>query len=239
MKNRIALITCWDDKYEPLAEIAAPIMKSYCEKHGYAFEPYIYHTDPNHLLSYGDRGKIEQYKKLYDDYDFIMFLDIDAIIMNGATPIPTYSCNGKGEPVLLWSYDYNGPCSGFWVAPCRPMVKLFLHRVQHLAADTAVASISRVMEPPFRVRVDYEPYGTSDQTIMRQLMNLPPYRDYNYCASQGDTGHMYWNYEALGWKGYESLGEYRDGDWICTFPSVPLEERIRLMKEYAMKSSLT
>ena len=111
---RVVVSTCWDEAYKPLALIADPILRRYCTKRGYGYEPFAYHESPKALDSFGDRGKIAQYMKLYATgrYDAMMFLDIDALVMNSEVRVEDVL---QSAP-FVWSYDVNGPCSGFWIA---------------------------------------------------------------------------------------------------------------------------
>ena len=82
MNPRVCIITVCNPDYVPIGDITLPALQRYAQKHGYGVELGPYHTNPRQLLSYGDRGKYTLFEKFYNDYDIIMFLDIDAIVMN-------------------------------------------------------------------------------------------------------------------------------------------------------------
>ena len=230
---RVALLTCFDDKYAPLAEVSLPNFERYCKRHGYQLVQGYYHTDPSELKTYGDRGKIDFFNQLYDAHDIVMFLDIDALIMNQAIRIEEQL---HGLP-FIWTYDVNGPCSGFWIARCTQDVYMTLNTVRNRAPQEGNVRPVYDPGPPAKTTLEMEPFGQSDQKTMVKMMNEPPYdRILRNCFPGNDLGHCYPR-EVMKWpEHFPNLNDYTPGDWLVTFPSVPLDERLRLMKEYECAS---
>lgn len=230
---RVGIITAFNERYAPIADITLPIMKAYAEKHGYALHVGAYHEDATRLKTYGDRMKIELYNRHYDAHDVLVWLDIDVLIMNSDVTIE----ERLGDYPFVWSYDVNGPCSGFWIARCTPMVKLALDAVAGNAPNRGKIMTREDMGPPHRVIVQLEPHGSSDQDEMTRLMNIPPFNAiFGYCLSGKELGHTFL-YDRLGWHNYKEIGDYSPGDWMLTFPSEPLEDRIEFMREWAEKAT--
>jgi hypothetical protein len=232
---KVAILACFNELYAPIADVALPVLKRYAEKHGYGVHVGEYHTDPTKLKTYGDRLKLELYKMHYDDHDILMFLDIDALVMNSEVRIEDVL--GEFRP-FLWTWDLNGPCSGFWIARCVPEVLLFLTAVAERAPRMGGLIAREELGPPHSVTLQMEPHGTSDQTAMTALMNIPPFDLVAaYCVSGKEAGHCY-DVEALKIPPmFHYINAYAPGDWICTWPSLPLDERLALMKAASEKAT--
>lgn len=229
---RIAILTSFNREYAPLADVALPLMKRYADKHGYGLHVGKYHTDPANLGDYGDRGKIALYNQHYDAHDILVWMDIDMLIMNSDITVE----EKIGSMPFLWCYDVNGPNSAFWIARCQPSVKLFLNAVACNAPNRGKIIPREDIGPPHRVVVQLEPHGSSDQEEMTRLMNIPPYSSVAcYCQTGRKVGVTYL-YDEYGWQDYYQYGNYQEGDWILTFPSIPFERRLELMQNYAKKA---
>jgi hypothetical protein len=234
-KPVVAIMVAFNHAYLPMAEVSLPIIRAYCEKHEYSLIQGRFMDDSEYLPTedikdYFDRGKIKMYQQKYKQADILCWMDIDLIIMNSEIRIE----DRLGDRSFLWTYDVAGPCSGFWIARCQPEVFMVLERVQQQAQITTNV-IAAEHFFPHRVTLQIEPRGTSDQTTMRSLMNIPPYSRVlgpQNCLSGKEVGHTYL-YDDYGWGAYRSLGDYEPGDWLLTFPSLPLAERLEKMQHYA------
>lgn len=256
MTPRVAIITCYDEGYAPIADVTLPIMQRYATKHGYGLHIGKYHTDPRNLFTYGDRLKISLFNEHYDAHDIICFLDIDVLVMNSEIKIEEVlmghsltelSKMGRGllaeaarekmRP-FLWTYDPNGPCSGFWIARCIPDVHLVLNAVKNRCPEYGKVSVKESLGPPHSVTLQMEPHGSSDQMMMRDLMNIPPFSSVlKHCVSGKEAGHCF-SFEELGWPpAWNHLGNYEPGDFLLTFPSSPMERRLELLKLNAEKAT--
>lgn len=226
---KTAIVTAFNEAYAPIADVTLPLMKLYADRHGYGLHLGRYHENPAQLKTYGDRGKIDLYLKQYDTHDTLMWLDIDVLILNHDLKIEDVI---EDRP-FVWSYDCNGPCSGFWIAKCVPEVAMMFNKVAE-EAMLGRSVIARELSAPHRVSVQFEPHGTSDQMMMRELMNLPPYREVlQHCLSSKQVGHCY-DYRILKWpEAYDYMGNYEDGDWLYTLPSVELQRRKILLARKA------
>lgn len=207
---KIGLMTAWNDLYAPIAQIAAPIMARYCAKHGYSFIAGEYHHRPEEPLTRGDLCKAGMFLQYWHEYDYLMWLDIDSIIMDHNQEIPTWTRHD-----FLWTYDISGPLSGLWVAKCTPLVRQWIARFQFACA--------------------YE-YGGGDQYAMQFIMERPPFRfAIDGCLSGKEVGHCY-DYDLMGYpKDLVHINGYEPGDWIITFPGMPINRRLEAMADYATR----
>lgn len=234
----IAIITSYDESYADIAEVTMPIFRAYADRHGYVLHGGAgkYHTDPKNLRDFGDRGKIDLFCQLYDEFEIVMWLDIDSVIMDHDLKIEY----NFGYSDFVWTYDPNGPCSGFWIARCVPKVRNALLAVQRLAQERGKIMVAEHLGPPHKVTLQMEPRGASDQEIMTHLMNIPPFNQvFKSCCLPGkELGHCYHDYAYHGWAGLEEIGQYAPGDWIVTAPSYPHVKRLKILKTYVDSLSL-
>lgn len=230
---RTLLITVIDAAYKDIGDITLPNMQRYCEKHGYGLEVGAYRTDPSDLLRFGDRGKYSMFEKFYNDYSTIMFLDLDALIMNSDIKIEDVI----GDRPFIWTHHVDGPCSGFWIAHTEPIVHLTLGAIANKAPLVGNVRTREELGPPHKIVLEMEPRGQSDQSVMTSLMNTPPYSTVlgpNNCVTGKEAGHCL-DYRAIGWpKHFDYLGNWEPGDWIYTAPAQPLNKRIELLRQHAL-----
>lgn len=214
---KLVIATAWNDAYQPMADISVPLMQRYCERHGYDLAAWEggYHTNEVDLLTYGDRVKIHMYKRLYDSYDAFVWIDVDTLIMDPRHEI-------WRPHSFLWTYDPTGPVSGFFVARCNEDAHMFLHQAQHKSVE---------------MKSEIEPCGVAIQDAMRKLMVLPPFKRIQVCVPGKQVGHCYFDMGYYGWERYSKLSQYEKGDMMVTFPAVPVEQRIDLMKQWAQEAT--
>lgn len=233
---RVCLTTVISKEYAAIGDITLPNMQAYAQKHGYGMEVGLYHTNPAMPLTYGDRGKIALYDKLYNAFDVIMFLDVDALIMNSDIRIERV----LGDRPFIWTHHVDGPCSGFWIARATPLVHLTLGYVANRAPLMGNVRTREEIGPPHKIVLEMEPRGQSDQEVMRSIMHMPPFDEvlgpWN-CVKGKEAGHCF-DYREIGWpKHFDYLGHYEPGDWLLTFPAAPLPRRIELLQAAAEKAT--
>lgn len=229
---KVCLITAFNHAYADIADITLAPMKLYCDRHGYGLEIGHYREDPNDLMNWGDRGKWGLFQSWFDKYDIIMWLDVDTLIMNH--DIRVEAVIPRNVP-FIWTHDYSGPCSGFWIARTTPQVAITVNKIRDEAVNGRDV-IAKFADNPKRTVVQFEPYGASDQATMIRLMNIPPHNQVlQYCVPLKEAGHCF-DFRALGVpEMYDYIGNYEPGDWLYTIPSLPLPERTRLLAAKAVE----
>ena len=225
---KIGLMSAFNDLYAPLAQIAWPIMEKYCARHGYTPLQGEYHDEPGEAnrMSRGDLCKSAMFLHHADNFDALMWLDIDSIIMNHDKKIEDLIIGppdhrGATAPwkakEWLWSCNTDGPMSGFWIGRTTPLVRAWVHRFAFACA--------------------YE-YGGGDQYAMREVAKWPPYdKLVKDCVFGREAGHCFAP-EVGCPAGMENTIIYQPGDWLVTFPGLDLARRMDLMLQYAAKVSL-
>lgn len=211
---RVCIISTWNERYAPIAEIAVPNFEAYARRHGYAARmfPGEYHEDPSRPETYGDKGKFRLWYDVAGHADIVMWLDIDSLFMNMDLGIEPFMMHES----FLWTYDENGPLSGLWIARTGVTTEKHLRKAYEMAA----------VENNVRHGV-IEPNGISDQDAMTRLMSVPPFKStFGHPRAAEDVGHCYER-------------NYVPGKWLITFPGLPLEDKIAKMREWSMKANAT
>ena len=214
---KVGLMTAFNSLYAPLAQIAVPIMEAYCKRHGYRLLVGEYHDRPGeeNRMSRGDLCKPAMFLQHADDYDVLMWLDVDSIIMSHGFRIQDV-LDGRD---WLWTGNTDGPMSGFWIGRATPLVRAWVHRFAFACA--------------------YE-YGGGDQYAMREVAKWFPYDRLtggDNIVYGREAGHCFAP-EVGAPEGLEKTIIYRPGDWIVTFPGLDIARRIDLMAQYAAKVTL-
>lgn len=217
---RVCIITSWNERYKPLAEIAIPNWAAYCERQGYALRGYPgeYHEDPERPETFGDKGKHRLYYDVGGYCEIVMWLDVDSLFTNFDVKVEDVLTNGgrRLDRPFLWTYDDGGPLSGLWIARTDTTTEKHLRRAYEMAPRENNVRHGQI-----------EPNGISDQDAMTRLMNVPPFsRTFGHCFEAAEVGHCY-------------PENWTPGKWLVTFPGRPLEERIALMTEWSEKACIT
>lgn len=209
---RIAVITAMNELYEPLAQVTLPVMKAYCDRHGYDLYVGEYHAraaTQRDRLTRGDLCKSGMYLDLYAHYDIIAWFDLDLIPVNHAVRVEDV----LGSRDWLWTCNTDGPMSGFWIARTTPFVRAWVSRFAFACA--------------------YE-CGGGDQYAMREVAKWAPYDRLvggDNCVWGKDAGHTF--APEIGCPpGMEHTIIYAPGDWLVTAPGIPLHQRIEILKRY-------
>lgn len=212
-RPRVCIISSWNERYSPIAQIAVPNFAAYAKRHGYGARmfPGEYHEDPARPDTYGDKGKFNLWYDVAGHCDIVMWLDIDSLVMNSSVRIEDLMIHER----FLWTYDDNGPLSGLWIARTDAITEKHLRRAYELAATENNVRHGIV-----------EPNGISDQDAMTRLMSIPPFKStFGHPRAAEDVGHCYER-------------TYVPGKWLITFPGMNLEDKIAKMREWSTKADV-
>lgn len=208
---RVCIFAAYNKTYAPIAEIARPNWVAYARRHGYAirFYPEGWHDDPSQPSTYGDKGRFNWFFDLRAHCDIAVYLDIDSMFMNHHWSIESL----LGEKRFLWTYGEGGPMSGLMIARTDELTEKHLRYAYERAGYTSNVRHGKI-----------EPNGISDQDSMRDLMNIPPFRDtFGNCVEAREYGFCFER-------------TYYPGAWILTCHSMPFEERLATMKEWSTRA---
>jgi hypothetical protein len=215
---KVALYGYYDRKYDQIAEVAEANWAAYCRRHGYALRTYpgAYRNSREGIVD-GDREKFALYYDIRGLFDVVCYLDIDSLFINMGLTIercvdPVYWPDvlekiGPLKP-FAWTYDDNGPNSSLLIARTDDRTE------QHLRFAYERAKVENNVR---HGRI--EPGGISDQDSMRDLMNVPPFRDtFGHCYAASEIGIAF------------KEADVTPQAWIVTMAGLPFEEKLERMR---------
>lgn len=126
---RIAIIQLYDDGRKDYGDLTGGVASAYCERHGYT---YICHRE---LLDYRlipTWNKLLAVKKHLSDFDWVFWLDADALIVNPKHRIEDVIAPFDTGQDMLFSSDDCGLCAGVFFAKNTPWTHTFLESVLQL-----------------------------------------------------------------------------------------------------------
>lgn len=207
----VVVCTAHDAGYMELADMTRPSVERYCARHGYKF---VY--DPNVTPDEKDACKARLYTEFYNSNQFgpddlFMWIDTDAIIMNSAVKVEDLVAEA-GAPHFLWSYDWNGPNSGVWIARFTSQALHFIMVYQYLA----------------------QAMQWGDNWAMNQVMTLPPFSSWVACVPGKKMNSGIYELYGIGPLAHKNeISNYEPGDFILHLAGVDNRTRKILLTQYA------
>jgi hypothetical protein len=113
-KPRIAVVALYGGDWPPA--LMSRVMKNketYCQKHGYHFVNGNKYVDNSRPPAW---SKLIAVKEVLRNYDYLMYIDMDAIIMDMSRPIEYFIAAGSDKDVIM-TEDWGGPNTGVFI--CR------------------------------------------------------------------------------------------------------------------------
>lgn len=103
---RIIMFTEYGDNFREIAAITTPVMREYCEKHGYEFRELILDGTGNEYYY----KKHEFIRDIFDndEADTVFYLDCDAIITNHTIRVESFLAYGTSFIVTEHNGELNG-----------------------------------------------------------------------------------------------------------------------------------
>lgn len=106
---RVKIVTFYDDAMCAVGDVTRDINEQYATGHGYSFVCYRTRPDPNLNPSW---NKLKVVQQEMGDYDWIFWLDADAVFVNKTRSLDDLFASTK-KPMLV-SSDTNGVCCGIF-----------------------------------------------------------------------------------------------------------------------------
>jgi hypothetical protein len=197
---KIAVCT-WNtpnEDWPDLAAIGNPGKKEYCRRHGYDF---ISRVTPYK----NGFQRMELVLELMGEYEAVMNIDADALIMNHTLKIERLFQHGKG---LILTEDLFGINDGVFVAVRLPLVVQMLNAYLGLAANSANHQDSQQLLT----------YVADVIGLYREAVMKVPQREMNSYRNN--------LYNRPEWF----TGTYQPGDWICQYPGMANSVRMPHMR---------
>jgi hypothetical protein len=123
-----------DAQYQEMADVTRPLLERYCKRHGYDF-----YYDPTVNETEKDACKARLFLNLYESgrygvSDIALWVDTDALITNAEIKMDdVFYEAARTNPHFLWSFDWNGPNSGVWMARFTSQAAHFVRSYDYLA----------------------------------------------------------------------------------------------------------
>jgi len=86
--RKIAVVTAYDEKHKPLAEVSLPNKAAYCARHGYDFIERTDGFDARRPLSW---SKIKFVREVLPGYDWVFWSDVDSLVMEPAVRLEEFA----------------------------------------------------------------------------------------------------------------------------------------------------
>lgn len=103
---KIMVFTEYGSNYQGIADITLPVIRKYCDKHGYEFRELILEGTGNEYYY----KKHEFIRDIFDnnEADYVFYLDCDAIITNHVIPLSSFITYGA----IFWITEHIGELNG-------------------------------------------------------------------------------------------------------------------------------
>lgn len=126
MDKKIAIVTFYDDACKDYAVLSDKSKQAYCDKYGYKYFLHRERMSPQFDHPTWEKPKIML--SHFNDFDYIMWMDADAIISNMDFDVSELF----GEKVIYMSKDVNGYNAGVFAIKVCDIGKNFLNEVDCL-----------------------------------------------------------------------------------------------------------
>lgn len=242
-KYKIALLLIYDNTDgtwdKGLMDRVIQNRQIYCQKHGYEL------IMANNMI---DKSRPAAWSKLLamkyylsnEDFDYIIYIDMDAIIMNDTIRIDQFVNLSNNSYDLIMSEDWSGLNTGIWIARKSRWTIWFLETAwnqKQLVQKTSTRGISY----PF----EYE------QRAFHYLLNTKKWSDRNLPIYKGNIteirSHLFYLPQCalnsyilhpLDNRGDHENARYVDGDFIVHFAGKKGKNKMDLMDYYLKKVDL-
>lgn len=206
---KIALIGVHDERYEHIGKYAHINKRAYAEKHGYDYFLYNYRLDTGRA-AYWD--KVVALQRHLSDYDWLFWLDSDALIMNDSI---------KLESIIDEDYDFittrdclRGMNSGQFLIKNTQWSRDFL----------------KLWYSPKYEHTQVAP-GFDNGALIQIYQEHPKVKEHIKIVPQRLLSSYL---QCPGWFNID--GEYQPGDFVIHFAAVNHDLKEKYMKEYFEKS---
>lgn len=220
--------------------LLAPLVENrqaYCNRHNYTL------IDANPLMN---SSRPAAWSKLLamdhhfqkDNYDYLMFLDMDTIIMNPDIKLESFVEASGGTYDLIMTEDDNGLNSGVFLARNTPWTLWFLRTAWE--QEQLVPTLStNGQRHPFRWEQRAFHYMTNSPTW--QAAKLPPFEGYeavrkNHIYILPQCAFNSYILHPLDFHSHRESSQYAPGDFLIHFAGKRGESKKKLMTHYLQET---
>lgn len=200
---KIVVFTEYGSNYKPIAEVTTPVMREYCQRHGYEFRELILEGTGNEYYY----KKHEFIRDIFDndEADLVFYLDCDAIITNHTIRLESFMTYGaqfwitehigelNGGAILVRQSNRGNDVNNFILAH-RDKFPNEQNVINHYRETLLYANTMAILKHPSFNSLDYSQYP--------EFPNLRSSED----------------------------GHWHEGDFLLHTPALSLEKRIEVLK---------
>lgn len=203
---KVLCCTMFSPSHEDLAEVSLPNLQEYCKIYGYDMRIIYIKNDK---WEYKKHEAFREYFK--EGYDLIWYKDIDSIITNLKTPITDFIDDYYSFYLTKDFTELNGGSV--------------------IIKNTEPGRVFNDMVLENRDMFENEQNFYNSMTMVMfgiDIMKLIPHPSIN--------SYQYRLYpECVEYVGREDLGDWKEGNFVLHVPALPMEQRIKILKQAKIK----
>jgi hypothetical protein len=239
-KLKIALLMMYDNADGSWAEdLMSRVLQNkqiYCDRHGYTLINANDKIDRSRPVAWSKLLAVETHLAS-DKYDYIMYIDMDAIVMNGAYKVETFIYSAallNPQSDFILTNDWNGLNTGVWIAKNTEWTRWFLKTAWE-QKQLVEKSSSKGIPYPFEYEQRAFHYLTnSDVWRKRKLPTYPGniteirshFHAFPQCSMNSYSMHP------LDRRGNREETQYVPGDFIVHFAGKKGKMKTDLLRHY-------
>lgn len=216
-ESKVAIVTLFDDNYQDLANVSIPNFISYAAKHGHDlifFDQTIDTTRPPQW------SKVKAVRHVLSDYDWVWWLDIDALIMNHS--ISLTDIIDENYDIIFTKNKYSVISNGSSFFKNTELTIQFLDECytldRDILRDIDIQTFDHEQKPMRTLYLNAPEYTNKIKLIHERVCNSYWYTD----NSSVLASYPNWNSE-------DNI--YQPGDFVVNFCGRDKNERVQIMKE--------
>lgn len=198
----IGVFTFHDELFKPVADITLPVLRAYCERHGYPLTVATERLSNQRVVW----DKIPLLLKNLHLNDWSFFIEADILITNPEWTLETFLI-GLGEPDIIVSDDVNGMNFGVFFVRNSVQARVVLSDAWHLRDRADIGSEQHAL---------IEACRDSEQVQVARV----PQKLFN--------AYLYEHYGLP----YHTPGNWTPGDFAMHLPGMTVEKRVEVFRRY-------
>ena len=238
---KILILQAYEKSYIPLANISNTNKQQYAYKHGYDFLPLEVNWNDIKGATWIIPATICNIlnDKYYKDYDYILWTDVDSLIMNFDIKLEDIIEQGKQSNIIanIWNFDLNytfvnlngdidiveSKSSWFMIHTGNWLIK---NNEENKKFFNILCTDKRFLKKELATN----PMG-DELALTTYYLSQPNIRT-NFCFLSSETFITLDNNESkyLSLSRGKNISLYKEGNFIIHYPFIPLPKRIQLME---------
>jgi mannan polymerase II complex MNN10 subunit len=199
----IGVFTFHDSLFQPVADITVPVLRAYCERHGYPLTVATERLSTQRIVW----DKIPLLLENLHENNWSFFIDSDVLITNPMLKLEEFLIDVPIQSDFVLSHDMNGPNLGVFFVRNSVAARVILSDAWHMRDRADIGSeqhaIVEAMRDCERCLVTHVP---------QKRFNSYAYEDYDMPAT--------------------TEGNWTPGDFAMHLPGMTVEKRVEVFRKY-------